>query len=192
MKKKQTNLATKKDSILIIIDLQEKLVPEIYKKEETIENIKKLIKFSEALNIPFILTEQYPTGLGDTIPEIKETLSHYAPIKKISFSCFGSGEFKEKITELNPSTLIITGIETHICVNQTAIDALFKNFKVFVISDAVSSRTEENWKIGLEKMQNCGVQISSTEMLMYEILEKAGTKDFKKVLPILRNNHGNK
>lgn len=186
MTKKHPNIANKTGSVLIIIDVQEKLIPKIYKKEEVIENIKRLIKFCETLNIPIILTEQYPEGLGNTIPEIKETLSIFKPIKKVTFSCFDSNEFTSEIKKLKTSTIIITGIETHICVNQTALDALMNNFKVFVISDAVSSRSEQNWRMGLEKMQNSGVNISSAEMLMYEILEKAGTPDFKKVLPLLK------
>lgn len=186
MRKKHPNLAEKKGSVLLIIDVQEKLVPEIFKKKEVIENIKKLIEFCKALNIPIILTEQYPKGLGTTISEIKSTLLNYEPIKKVSFSCFDSYEFWEKIKKLNPSSLIITGIETHICVNQTALDALMENYKIFVISDAVSSRTKHNWEIGLQKMQSCGVNISSTEMLMYEILERASTSDFKKILPLLK------
>lgn len=186
MVQRHPNLVNKNDIILIIIDVQEKLIPKIFQKDLIIKNIIKIIQFSKMLNIQIVLTEQYPKGLGHTIPEIKENLTYYEPIEKVSFSCFGSSEFATKISEIEAKTLVIAGIETHICVNQTALDAIFRNFKVHVISDAVSSRTKENWETGICKMRDNDVVISSTEMFIYEILEKAGTDNFKKCLPLLK------
>lgn len=179
-------IARKEKTALVVIDVQEKIFQPIYRKQFILENIKKLVKFCQIMSIPIVLTEQYPKGLGQTVPEIRGTLDKYEPISKTAFSCFGSDEFNKRIGLLSVSTLIITGIETHVCVSQTALDGQEEKFDVVVISDAVSSRTEENWKVGLEKLRTSDITISSTEMIMYEILEKAGTPEFKKVASLLR------
>lgn len=180
-----SKLMSSEDAVLIIIDVQEKLLPKIAEREKIVNNIIKLIKFAEIMGIPIILTEQYPKGLGKTVKEIKELLPDLRPIEKTTFNCFGSQEFKKQLEEMNASTLIITGIETHVCVSQTVLEAL-DNFKVCVIADAVSSRTTENWRIGLERMKENGAIISSTEMLMYELLKDAKTKEFKESLELLK------
>ena len=180
-----SKLITREGAALIVIDVQEKLLPQIIEKEKLVENIVKLIKFANIINIPIILTEQYPKGLGHTITEIKEILPDLLPIEKTTFNCFGSEKFNEQLSEINISTLIVVGIETHVCINQTALSGI-DNFKVCVISDAVSSRTKENWHIGLERIKQNGAIISSTEMVMYELLRDAKTKEFKESLELLK------
>lgn len=178
-------LLAPKGSVLVVVDVQEKLLPHIAGKGRVVKNIAKLIKFARIIGMPIILTEQNPGGLGPTVEEIRELTADLQPIVKSSFSCFGSVEFEKSLRRLRASTLIIAGLETHVCVNQTALDALEK-YKIHVISDATSSRTRENWRVGIERMAREGVAISSTEMLIYELLATAGTEKFKKSLELVK------
>lgn len=180
-----SKLIRKKGSVLIVVDMQEKLVPLMDKKEELIENIIKLIKFCKICKIPIILTEQYPKGLGRTVRKIMNEIREVPPIEKTSFSCFGSNEFREALKKMKARALIIVGIETHVCILQTALEAL-KKFMVCVIADAVSSHTVENTEIALQRMRDAGVIVSSTEMLIYELLEDSRTKEFREVKQLLR------
>lgn len=171
---------------MVVVDVQEKLLPYVIGKDEVLGNIQMLIKFAHIMDIPVILTEHYPKGLGVTVSEIKEVLSEYEPKEKVIFSCWGSMDFKEKLKELGIKTLMIAGIESHICVQQTTLDAINSGYEVHVISDAVSSRTQRNLDIGIEKMRQFNAVISSTEMAMYEIMERADTKEFKEVLKLVK------
>jgi len=179
-------LLSKDGAVLLIIDIQEKLFPHIHKKEEVSKNVRRLIKFVKVVGIPIVLTEQYPKGLGRTIREIKELIPEVKPIEKVEFSCLGSEEFRGALKRLDAKTLILTGIETHICVSQTAIEALDMGYGVHVVSDATSSRREEDRTVGIERMRQGGAVISSTEMLIYEVLRRAGTKEFKEVLRLVK------
>ena len=179
-------LLSKDGAVLLIIDIQEKLFPHIHKKEEVSKNVRRLIKFMKIVGIPIVLTEQYPKGLGRTIREIKELIPEVKPIEKVEFSCLGSEEFRGVLKRLDAKTLILTGIETHICVSQTAIEALDMGYGVHVVSDATSSRREEDRTVGIERMRQSGAVISSTEMLIYEVLRRAGTKEFKEALRLVK------
>jgi len=178
-------LISREGTVLVIIDVQEKLFPLIAEKEIVSKNLQKLIKFAQIVKMPIVLTEQYPKGLGRTIPEIKKLIPNVNPIEKVEFNCFGSEEFQNILQRLEAKTLILTGIETHICVSQTAIDGL-RRYRVGVISDAVSSRRLEDKEIGLERMKQSGVIILSTEMFIYEILKRAGTAEFKEALKLVK------
>lgn len=179
-------ILTKENTALVVVDVQDKLLPYVIGKDEVLSNIQMLIKFAHIMDIPVILTEHYPKGLGVTVPEIKEVLSEYEPKEKVIFSCWGSMDFTEKLKELGVKRLMIAGIESHICVQQTTLDAINSGYEVHVISDAVSSRNQRNLEIGLEKMRQFNAVISSTEMAMYEIMERADTKEFKEVLKLVR------
>ena len=179
-------LIDREDLVLIIVDVQEKLIPLVKNREEVVKNIQKLVKFSKIVGIPLLVTEQYPKGLGPTVREVKSLIPNFNPIEKTSFSCFDSSEFREKLKELERKTLAITGVETHICIAQTALEALKHGYTPYVISDAVSARSRLNHVVGIERMHSCGAIISSTEMFMYEVLRDAGTLEFKKCLPFLK------
>jgi nicotinamidase-related amidase len=191
---------------LIVIDIQEKLLPPIFERERVVKNSQLLIRAAGILNIPTIATTQYAKGLGETIPEVKSLLPK-EPIDKQMFSCFGSDVFCLALKGVSHSgvphvsrglrdmgmqdigrknTVLLCGMESHICVAQTALAALREGHLVHVASDAVSSRTEWNWKIGLDRMRAAGAVISSTEMIIYELLRSSGTEDFKKMLKYLR------
>ena len=170
---------------MIIIDAQEKLMSKMVRRGEVVGNIAKLIKFAEIAGIPVILTEQYPKGLGRTIDDLRELIPDLKPIEKVSFNCFLSEEFRRRLKENGATTLILVGIEAHICVTQTALQGLNK-FRVYVIVDATSSRTEKDLTTAIERMRHEGVVMASTEMAIYEMLEKAGTDEFKEVLGIIK------
>ena len=174
--------------VLIVIDIQEKLLAPIFEKERLVRNSQLLIRLAGILKIPTLLSTQYSKGLGDTTPEVASLLPEARPVEKVAFSCFGSEVFCSAVKRLpgNRSTLVLCGMESHICVAQTALAALRQGYLVHVASDAVSSRTEWNWKVGLERMRSAGAVISSTEMVVYEALGSAGTSDFKAMLQYLR------
>lgn len=172
---------------LIVIDIQEKLLPPIFERERVIRNSQLLIRAAGVLNIPTIATTQYSKGLGETVSEIKSLLPQTA-IDKQMFSCFGSDVFCSVLKRMpgHRNTVLLCGMESHICVAQTALAALREGYLVHVASDAVSSRTEWNWEVGLDRMRAAGAVISSTEMMIYELLRSSGTEEFKAMLPHLR------
>jgi nicotinamidase-related amidase len=173
---------------LLVVDIQEKLLPPIFQKEQLVRNSKLLIRAADALKIPAIVSTQYSRGLGQTVPELASLLPDTEAIDKDQFSCFGSEVFCTLLKRLpgNRNTLLLCGLESHICVMQTALAALRQGYLVHVASDAVSSRTEWNWKIGLERMRSAGAVISSTEMMIYELMRSSSSPAFKALLPHLK------
>ena len=171
---------------LLVIDMQEKLMPVIWQKKRVIENIKKLLLLSKLYSLPVILTEQYPKWLGFTLPEIQESLSAYEPVSKMYFNCCDDEAFNDKLNSKNLNTVILTGIESHICVFQTCASLIEKGYEVHIPQDAVGSRTDENWHVGLELSKKAGAFITSTEAVIYQILEQAGTKEFKQMLKVMK------
>jgi nicotinamidase-related amidase len=173
---------------LVVIDIQEKLLPPIFQKERLVRNAQLLIRAAQVLKIPALVSTQYAKGLGQTVPEIAALLPQTEAIDKTLFSCFGSDAFCEAIRRLpgDRDTLLLCGMESHICVTQTALAALREGYLMHVASDAVSSRTEWNWKIGLERMRAAGAVISSTEMMIYELMRASSSAAFKELLPHLK------
>jgi nicotinamidase-related amidase len=173
---------------LIVVDIQEKLLPPIFQKDQLVRNSQLLIRAAQVLKIPALVSTQYAKGLGDTVTEITSLLPDTEPIDKQLFSCFESDIFCTLLKRLpgNRNTLLLCGMETHICVMQTALAALGEGYLVHVASDAVSSRVEWNWKVGLDRMRAAGAVISSTEMMIYELLRSSGSPAFKELLPHLK------
>ena len=173
---------------LIVVDIQSKLLPPIFRHHELVKNSQLLIRLAGILKMPTLLSTQYAKGLGNTVPEIADLLPGTPPIDKQVFSCFGSDVFCSLLKRLpgNRNTLLLCGMEAHICVMQTALAALREGYLVHVASDAVSSRSEWNWKIGLDRMRDAGAVISSTEMMLYELLRSSGSPAFKELLPYLK------
>lgn len=176
-------LLNRDDTALIIIDIQEKLLPVIHKNEVILNNIVKLLRFAKIINLPVMVTEQ--EKLGATVKEIRDELADFNPVAKIEFDACKRGAFVERLKQLQRHNIVVTGIESHICITQTVIH-LLPNYTVHVVSDAVSSRSPDDWKISLKRMKQAGAVISSTEMVMYELLEKAGTEEFKAVLKLVK------
>jgi nicotinamidase-related amidase len=173
---------------LIVIDIQEKLLPPIFQKGQLLRNAQLLIRMAGILKMPTLLTTQYSKGLGTTVPEVASLLPDTAALEKLTFSCFASDVFCSALKRVpgNRNTVLLCGMESHICVAQTALAALREGYLVHVASDAVSSRTEWNWKIGLDRMQAAGAVITSTEMAIYEALRSSGTSEFKEMLKHLK------
>jgi nicotinamidase-related amidase len=172
---------------LIVIDIQEKLLPPIFEQERVVRNSQMLIRLAGILEIPVVATTQYAKGLGNIVPEVACLLPD-AAMDKVTFSCFGSDAFCSLLKKIpgNRTTALVCGMESHICVAQTALGALREGYVVHVASDAISSRTEWNWKIGLERMRSAGALLSSTEMIIYELLQASGTTAFKEMLQHLK------
>ncbi len=173
------------DSVLLVIDLQEKLMNAMKDRERVYKNTNLLLATAKQLNIPVLLTEQYPKGLGPTVEEIKSNLPEHHYTDKISFSaCVDNllGELKN----LNKKNVIVTGSETHICVYQTVRDLLGLEYNIHLAQDAVCSRTDENYHSALSLMQQMGAVITNTETIIFDLLKVAGTKEFKAISPLLK------
>jgi len=176
------------ECVLAVVDIQEKLLPPIFNKEELVRNSKLLIHLAKLLDIPIFATTQYSRGLGATVPEVASLLDGVTVHDKLEFSCFGSDQFCGEMKSLpgTRNTVLLCGMEAHICVMQTALGALNRGYLVHVASDSVGSRARSNWKIGLRRMQSAGAVISSTEMMMYELMRASGTPVFKEMLKHLK------
>jgi len=173
---------------LVVIDIQQKLLPPIFQKDQLVRNAQLLIRTAGILKIPALVSTQYAKGLGATVPEIASLLDGNEAIDKTLFSCFGSDLFCSALGQLpgRRKTLLLCGMESHICVAQTALAALREGYLVYVASDAVGSRTEWNWRIGLDRMRAAGAIISSTEMMIYELMRSSSSAAFKELLPHLK------
>jgi nicotinamidase-related amidase len=176
-------LIGKEDCVLIVIDVQDRLIPAISGREMLLQNTLRLLKFSQLLDIPAVITEQ--KKLGSTLSEVTTEAASINVIEKVHFNCFMSGEFEHTIQKLERKTLILMGVEAHICVSQTALYAL-QSFKVHIIADAIGSRTIDNRDIAIERMRQAGAIITSTEMFIYEALQRAGTDKFKAALQLVK------
>jgi len=174
------------DTVLVVIDIQGKLAHLVHNKEELFKNARLMIQGARVLEVPILLTEQYPQGLGPTIPEIAELLEGVEPITKTAFSCCGEKSFSEAFIELERSQALLIGIETHVCVWQTVHDLLDSEYEVQVAADAVSSRSPINKEIGLQKMLNAGAKITCVETALFELMRVAEGPKFKAVSKLVK------
>ncbi len=177
------SLLKREDVAVVIVDIQERLLPVIANKDTLLSNVIKLVRFAKLLGVPIIASEQIK--LGPTVSEIRNELPNLETVTKAEFDALKNAQFAECLDVLNKKSLIVVGIETHICVTQTVLHAL-PRYTVHVLGDAVGSRSMENWQVGIERMRQAGAVISSTEMAMYEVLEKAGTDEFRAVLELVK------
>ena len=173
-------------AVTVIVDVQEKLIPHIWEKEKIIRNIQTLIKGMEILNVPILLTEQYPEGLGKSIPQIRNLLSDVSPINKMSFDCSANKNFMDRVNGLKRKQILLCGIEAHVCIYQTAIGLKDAGYEVQVVADSVSSRTQENKEIALQRMRDSGIGITSVETVLFELLKTAEGKEFKEILKLVK------
>jgi nicotinamidase-related amidase len=172
--------------LLVIVDVQGKLATLMYDRDALFKNIQILIHAAKILDIPILWCQQCPDALGPTVPQIAELLTDIQPINKASFSCCGDEQFISKLNSINRPQILLSGIETHVCIYQTAVDLREKNFTVNVIADAVSSRTLDNKQIALSKMQTMGINIYSTEMALFELLKTADHPHFKQIAKLVK------
>lgn len=172
-------------SVLVIIDMQERLVPAMQAPARTIRNTRTLLLSARELGVPVLMTEQYPAGLGRTVPELAGTPGAVV-LEKMHFSCMEDETFAETLRRIGRKQVVLAGMEAHICVVQTAASMIEQNYDVFVVSDATASRTLESERACLARLSACGAGIVTTEMVVFEWLGKAGTPAFKTLLPLIK------
>ena len=173
-------------TVLLVIDVQGKLAHLVHEKEIFFKNLQAMIKGAQILQIPILWTEQIPSKIGNTIPEIAQLLKDQQPIEKVSFSCVPNKRFMEVLTTLKRKHILVTGIEAHVCVYQTAADLIQEGYQVRVARDAVSSRSAENKQIAFDAMQQLGAQLTSVEMILCELLKTSEDARFKEILKLIK------
>jgi nicotinamidase-related amidase len=176
----------KEDVIAVVVDIQERLFPHIHEHQQLSENLVKLIKGLKILNVPMIVTQQYTRGLGQTIPPVAEALGEFEPLEKLTFSCYGDPDFVNVLNDSGKNHIILAGIETHVCVLQTAMDLLDIGYEVIIIEDCVSSRRLNDKQVALKRMRDDGVIITTCESILFELLKVAGTEEFKAISQLVK------
>ncbi len=171
---------------LLVVDMQERLLPAIADHERVVRNGVMLIKGAAILGLPMIATEQYRKGLGATVPEVAGAFPSFSAIEKLAFSACGVQVVQGFLKFHARPDVILCGVEAHVCVSQTCLDLLGSGRRVFVAADATSSRTLENYRLALERMRDAGAIIVSAEMILFELLERAGTSEFKEILALVK------
>jgi len=176
---------TREESALMIIDIQERLVPVMERREQVIHNAQVLIFAAQRLGIPIIVTEQYPRGLGKTVKELSDVLGNFRAVEKLTFSAY-TQEVASELAGLGRKKVIICGMETHVCVFQTVRELLRAGYQVFVVKDAVCSRAHDNHQNGLDLMDRMGAVITNTETVIFDLLKVAGTPEFKELSRLIK------
>ena len=173
---------------LMVVDIQEKLMPVINDCERVVRNSVLLIKTASILNMPILATTQYASRIGPLLPEITTELGDVEPFDKLEFDCFANSAFLQAARALpaDVTTLVVCGVESHICIYQTVVGGLSSGYTMWVAGDAVSSRLPTNYEAGLQRMRELGAVVSTTEMIIYDLLHRAGTPQFKALLPFLK------
>lgn len=174
--------------VLVVIDVQERLFAamDTERRDEMIANLKTLCTVARRLGIPTLVTEQYPKGLGHTLPELRALLDGVAPIEKTAFSCCGVEGFVERVRALGADDVILAGIEAHVCVLLTALDLLQLGFRVSIVADAVCSRRRENFELGLQQARQAGAVVTATETVVFQLLGRADTEAFRELAKLLK------
>lgn len=173
-------LMDRHESGLLLVDVQEKLIPYVKYSEHLISRCEWLLRLAKALSVPIFISEQYPNGLGHTVESLRAFVTCATLSAKVHFSCYQGQDFNSQWKEQGRKQIIIAGIETHVCVMQTALDLKMNtNNEVFVVVDAISSRHEVDHQYGLKRMQQAGIQLVTSEMVFFEWVRSAGTPEFK-------------
>ncbi len=180
-------LFTDENSLVLLIDFQERFIPVLHKNDETVKNIKLLLSGANIYTLPIIVTEQVPEKLGSTISDFKEYLHGAKFFYKKTMSCCGQVGFLEELKNRNIKRIAVCGIEAHVCVLQTSLDLIHNGFQVHLACDAVTTRVPYNKEIAIGKMKSAGVIISSVETLLFEMAYMAGTEEFKKLQQLFKS-----
>jgi len=184
--KRFNKLLIPENTTLLIIDIQERILPVMNNFQRVVDNTLKLIKGFKVIVLPIYFTEQYPIGLGPTLTSITDALGDLKPFDKMSFSCSGAADLFEEFKKKNLSQIVVCGIESHVCIQQTVLDLLENGFQVNVAADAVSSRKEIDYHTSLERMRYHGAEVTTTESILFELLNVCGTSQFKEVSKIVK------
>jgi nicotinamidase-related amidase len=173
-------------SAVVLIDVQERLFPYIHEHQRMLAKTDLLLTAAKLLGVPILLTEQNPRGLGPTIGEIRQVIPEVQPLAKMDFSCFPAPGFREGLASLQRDQVLLAGIETHICVAQTAMDLASSGKRVFVVADATSSRRPLDAQVALQRLNQAGLVLTTTEAVVFEWLRRAGTEEFKALQPKIK------
>ncbi len=179
-------MLTSDKAVLVIVDVQGKLATLMKDKEILFENLVRMAQAAKVLGIPIIWNEQVPEKLGETIAPLKEVLTGNTPLPKVTFSCCGNPAFMDKLGATGRKQIILVGIETHICVYQTALDLIKNDYEVHLVVDAVSSRYKSNRRVGIERMKEAGAILTTVEMSLFEMLGRAEGEKFKQIAKIVK------
>lgn len=174
---------------LVVIDVQERLFPAMDSdhREEVMRNIKVLAAAARRLQLPTVVTEQYPKGLGHTLQELREALpAGVEPLEKVAFSCWGVESVRARLTATGARQLLLGGIEAHVCVLMSALDLLAEGYGVHVVADAVTSRTQANWRLAMAQLRQAGAVVTTTETVLFQLLRQADTDDFRELARLIR------
>ncbi|HNX76381.1 MAG TPA: isochorismatase family protein [Candidatus Rifleibacterium sp.] len=183
---RHSDILSREGSILLISDVQKKCIKPIYKKEAMINNIKSLVSFAGMIGLPVVLTELSPQKFGGTIEELKKLVPRLEPIKRSRYSCFGSEDLTLRLEAMNTNTLIVAGMETHISVCPTVLDALSRGYRVHVVLNATSSTKKVNWKVAIEKMRRAGAVITTMEIVIHEMIGRVDDPNYDKFMELAR------
>jgi nicotinamidase-related amidase len=178
-------ILNKETTALLVIDIQEKIMPAMLNSERILENAVKLIRGFKVMNLPVYYTEQYPKGLGPTASVLKEELTGDA-VQKMTFSCSGAGDLFKELTQKRLTQIIVCGVESHVCVQQSAMDLTANGFQVYLAADAASSRRELDYNTAMDRMRMNGIQVTTTESILFELLNVCGTDEFKAISKIIK------
>jgi nicotinamidase-related amidase len=179
-------LLDKEHTGLAVIDVQDRLMQVMGQEKRVTKNISALLHLSNLYDLPVIFTEQYSKWLGSTVKQLRDKSPSYDPVQKMDFNCCAVDLFNVRLKEKNLKNIILTGIESHICIFQTCEALLERGYNVHIPRDAVDSRTEENWLVGIELMRKDGAVITSAETIIFQLLKRAGTAEFKEMLKIVK------
>lgn len=179
---------TREGSTLVVLDVQERLFAamDAEHREEVVGNLKVLAVAARRLGLPIVVTEQYPKGLGHTLPELREALGSVEPLEKVTFSCCDAEGFTARLKAAKTKQVILAGIEAHVCVLLTGLDLLAAGYSVHVAADAVTSRTQGNWRIGVDQLRQAGAVVTTTESVLFQLLGKADTDDFRTLAKLIK------
>jgi nicotinamidase-related amidase len=181
------NLACGDDSFLVVIDMQQSFWNLVWEKERVLHSIELLLRCAQALGLPVLATAQNPSKVGGTMSAVGELLAAAPVVEKITFSCVAEPRFAQTVGALGRKTAILCGIETHVCIMETALDLVQAGYRVHVPADAVTSRGKINWRVALDNMRAAGVIITTVEALLFQLLRRAGTDEFRAVMGLIKS-----
>jgi nicotinamidase-related amidase len=180
-------LLEREETVLCVVDIQEKLLARMAEKERVISNAVLMVSAAARLGVPLVLTEQYPRGLGRTVIELTTALGEeYRPMEKLTFGCAEVPAFMGRLKDLKRKQALLCGVEAHICVLQTCLELLERKYQVQVIADAVCSRNAEHKELALAQMRDAGAVITCAEAVVFQLLGRAGTPEFKDILDLIK------